>query len=250
MQGIKLSNLDVRIKILSFAIGFAVIFAANNTAGFTLAAIMPVLFLLFCWPSYKGFIKFYLYSSAMLIFYLAIYILFSSREPGSVRLFSYGFFTVTREALTHALLIYARVSMMIAIVYSFISTTKRIDAADGLGFFIDPFSRIKLPAREFIMALTLSLQFAPIFVLEQRRINEAQSIRSARKPGSLALLLPLFISSYRRADGLADLMDARGFVAGQKRGRLKPYYFGGLEVVFLIISVCLLVSAILVRLFL
>jgi energy-coupling factor transport system permease protein len=250
MQGIKLSSLDVRIKILSFAVGFAVIFVANNAVGFALAMVMPILFLMFCWPNYKGFAKFYLFSSAVLMFYLVIYVLFSSREPDSVRLFSFGFLKVTREAFIHALLIYARVSMMIAIVYSFISTTNRVDAADGLGFLIDPLSRIGIPAREFIMALTLSLQFAPIFVLEQRRIDEAQSIRSARRPGSMALLLPLFINSYRRADGLADLMDARGFVAGQKRGRLKPYHFGMLEAIFLTASACLLVSAILVRLYL
>jgi len=249
MQRIKLSNLDVRIKILSFAVGFAVIFIANNAVGFALAMVMPILFLMFCWPNYRGFAKFYLFSSAFLMFYLVIYVLFSSRESDSVRLFSFSFFKITREAFIHAILIYARVSMMIAIVFSFISTTKRMDAADGLGFLIDPLSRIGIPAREFIMALTLSLQFAPILVVEQRRINEAQSIRAARRPGLLALLLPLVISSYQRADGLADLMDARGFVAGQKRGRLKPYHFGVLEVIFLTLSVCLFVSTILVRLY-
>jgi len=247
MQRIGLGNLDVRIKILCFAIGFTVIFVANNLAGFILATIIPILFLMFCWPVYGGFVKFYLYSSILLIFYLAIYILFSVKEPGSIRLFSIGFFSITREALMQALLIYVRVSMMIAIVYSFISSTKGMDAADGLGFFIDPLSRIRIPAREFIMALTLSLLFAPIFILEQQRINEAQSIRSARKPVPLALLLPLFISSYRRADSLADLMDTRGFVAGKKRGRLKPFHFGRLEVILLVASVCLLVAAILVR---
>jgi len=164
-------------------------------------------------------------------------------------LLSFGFLTITREALIRALLIYLRVSMMIALVFSFVTTTKRTDAADGLGFFIDPLSKIKIPAREFIMALMLSLQFAPLFEIEQKRISEAQSIRSARKPKHSALLLPLFMSSYRRADGLADLMDARGFVANQKRGRLIPFHFGILETIFLAISICLLIAAIILRMY-
>jgi energy-coupling factor transport system permease protein len=104
-------------------------------------------------------------------------------------------------------------------------TTSPIDITDSLEKMLAPLKRFKVPVHEFTLMITLSLRFIPILLREAERIKNAQLSRGASLEGNLIqrvkniipMVLPLFISAFRRADELAQAMEARVYVGGDGR---------------------------------
>ncbi|NYC92913.1 energy-coupling factor transporter transmembrane protein EcfT [Clostridium acetobutylicum] len=127
-------------------------------------------------------------------------------------------------------------------------TTSPIELTDGIEKLLTPFSKIGLPAHEFAMMMTIALRFIPTLIDETDKIMKAQMARGAdidsgniiKKAKSLIpILVPLFISSFRRADELAMAMESRCYRGGEGRTRMKQLKFTSRDCVAVFFSVVL-----------
>jgi energy-coupling factor transport system permease protein len=174
--------------------------------------------------------------------------------PGTV-LWSWNFLTVTREGVHQGLLMAARLVFLIAFSSLLTFTTSPIALTDGIERLLRPFRKIGLPAHELAMMMTIALRFIPTLLEETDRIMKAQMARGAnfgsgnilRRAQSLVpLLVPLFISAFRRADDLATAMEARCYRGGDNRTRLKQLTFATRDfIAFLAAAVLIMILVIL-----
>lgn len=136
---------------------------------------------------------------------------------------------LTDEGLIKALFIFIRVVMMLFITSMLTFTTMNIDINNGVESLLSPLKVIKFPVSVIAMILSLTLRFIPTLVDETNKIMKAQASRGVEfSEGSLgqkvkqivSLLVPMFVISFKRADDLANAMEARGYIVGGKRTKL------------------------------
>lgn len=149
--------------------------------------------------------------------------------PGTV-LYALGPLKVTREGLRLAGFMVLRLIFLIVGTSMLTLTTSPIQLTDGIENLLNPFKKIGIPAHELAMMMTIALRFIPTLIDETDKIMKAQMARGAdfesgnivkRAKNMIPLLVPLFISSFRRADDLAMAMEARCYRGGTNRTRMK-----------------------------
>ena len=165
-------------------------------------------------------------------------------------IFSWKFFKVTQEGLEMGLKMSMRLILLLLISSILTFTTSPIVLTDGIEALLRPFKRFGVPAHELAMMMTIALRFIPTLLEETDRIMKAQTARGAdfssgnlmqRAKNMLPLLIPLFISAFRRADDLAVAMEARCYRGGEGRSRTHElvYYgrdYAALATVFVLIG--------------
>jgi len=138
-------------------------------------------------------------------------------------------------------------------------TSSPIALTDGIERLLSPFRRIGVPAHELAMMMTIALRFIPTLLEETDKIMKAQMARGAdfdtgniiqRARGMVPLLVPLFISAFRRADELAMAMEARCYRGGEGRTRLKQLEMASRDYYTMVLMVAILVFAVVERLWL
>jgi energy-coupling factor transport system permease protein len=153
--------------------------------------------------------------------------------PGTV-LYSLGPLTITKEGIRQGALMTFRLVFLIVMSSLLTFTTSPIVLTDGIERLLKPFRRFGLPAHELAMMMTIALRFIPTLLEETDRIMKAQMARGAdfaqgnilrRAQSMVPLLVPLFISAFRRADELAVAMEARCYRGGENRTRMKELSF-------------------------
>lgn len=221
-----LHKMDPRAKIIGTTLFIAAIFIANSLtgyaiiAGFTLFTIalsrLPAHLL---WQSLKPL-------WIIIIFTLGIHLL---ATPGNV-VFQYSFISITEEGIREGGFMTGRLVFLILFSSLLTYTTSPIVLTDGIEQLLNPFKRIGVPAHELAMMMTIALRFIPTLLEETDRIMKAQSARGAdfstgsivrRARNMVPILVPLFISAFRRADDLATAMEARCYQGGVNRTRLR-----------------------------
>lgn len=152
--------------------------------------------------------------------------------PGTV-VYSVSFLTVTQEGLKQGGLMALRLVFLIMISSLLTFTTSPIALTDGIERLLKPFKKLGVPAHELAMMMTIALRFIPTLLEETDRIMKAQMARGAdfssgnllkRAKNMIPLLVPLFISAFRRADELAIAMEARCYRGGEWRTRMKELH--------------------------
>jgi len=132
---------------------------------------------------------------------------------------------VTREGLYHGFFYSFRIGLLILIASLLTLTTSPMSLTDAIENFLKPFRKIGIPAHEIALMISISLRFIPTLIEEADRIRKAQISRGSRFDGSLfrriqsviPIIIPLFISTFRRANDLAVAMDARCYRGGVGR---------------------------------
>lgn len=154
--------------------------------------------------------------------------------PGE-ELWSFGFLTLTREGLNQGIFMLLRLSFLIVGTSILTLATSPIELTDGIEKMLNPLRIIKVPAHELAMMMTIALRFIPTLLDETDKIMKAQMARGAdfesknvikRAKSLIPLLVPLFISAFRRADELAMAMESRCYRGGDGRTRMKEIFFG------------------------
>lgn len=149
---------------------------------------------------------------------------------GESVLFHYRFILITREGLMTAGFMAARLIMLIIGTFLLTYTTSPIALTDGLEQMLSPLKKIKLPIHELAMMMSIALRFIPTLIEETDKIMSAQKSRGAdfetggimkRAKSIIPLIIPLFISAFRRADELATAMESRCYHGGEGRTRMK-----------------------------
>lgn len=178
---------------------------------------------------------------------------------GGTVLVSLGFLQVTTEGVKHAIFMIARIMMLISSTFLLTYTTSPIALTDGLELLLNPLKKINVPVHDLAMMMSIALRFIPTLIEETDKIMSAQKARGADFEGGgvvdkakamVPLLVPLFVSAFRRADELATAMECRCYHGGEGRTRLKKLSFHTGDVIALVFFVGLVaVIAVVGRLF-
>ena len=149
--------------------------------------------------------------------------------PGDTVLAQFWVFTITLEGVWRAFFMVIRIMMLISGTFLLTYTTSPILLTDGLESLMKPLKRVRVPVHELAMMMSIALRFIPTLIEETDKIMSAQRARGAdfesgnliqRAKALLPLLVPLFISAFRRADELAVAMECRCYHGGQGRTKL------------------------------
>jgi energy-coupling factor transport system permease protein len=150
--------------------------------------------------------------------------------PGEI-LYSVWKFNITREGLRVAVRMIIRLIFLVLGTSLMTLTTTPNSLTDGLEKLMRPLKRLKVPVHEVAMMMSIALSFIPILIEELDKIMKAQSARGAdfeskrlsvRLKSMVPVLVPLFVSAFRRAGDLANAMEARCYHGGEGRTRMKP----------------------------
>ena len=221
-----LHKLDPRIKIVATMIFIVAIFFAHSLASYAIVtAFVALNFAISRLPA-KFIVKSLKPLWVIIIFTMGVHIF---TTPGDV-LWQYGIFHITKEGLYQGALMTARLVFLIVFSSLLTYTTSPIVLTDGIEHLLNPFKRIGVPAHELAMMMTIALRFIPTLIEETDKIMNAQKARGAqldtgkmtdRVKALVPVLIPLFISAFRRADELAMAMECRCYRGGDGRTRLK-----------------------------
>lgn len=170
--------------------------------------------------------------------------------PGTP-IFSFKFVSITVEGVHLAAKMALRLSLLVVSTSLLTLTTTPIALTDGIEKLFEPLKHVKVPVHEFAMMMTIALRFIPTLLEETDKIMKAQSSRGAdfdsgnivqRAKSFVPILVPLFVSAFRRADELADAMNARCYRGGVGRTRMNELRISGIDI---IVSVIVLIFEIL-----
>ncbi len=150
--------------------------------------------------------------------------------PGEVVLWEFWILTVTLEGLINGFFMVSRIMMLVTGSFLLTYTTSPMVLTDALESLMNPLKKIGVPVHELSMMMSIALRFIPNLIEETDKIMSAQRARGAdfetggftkRAKALLPILVPLFISSLRRADELADAMDCRCYHGGEGRTKMR-----------------------------
>ena len=171
--------------------------------------------------------------------------------PGEHVLVKVWVLTITLEGVFSAFFMVLRIMMLIAGTFLLTYTTSPILLTDGLEALLNPLKKLKVPVHELAMMMSIALRFIPTLIEETDKIMSAQRARGAdfesgnliqRAKALIPLLVPLFISSFRRADELAVAMECRCYRGGQGRTRLRQLKYGSSDAVTLVLFLAVTVA--------
>ncbi len=220
-----LHRMDPRSKILCTMIFIAAIFLAANLWSYILVTLFILGSILISGVPVKMVWKAVKPLWVILLFTMLIHVL---TTPGE-EIFTWGWIHISKEGVENGVLMTLRLVYLIAFSSLLTYTTSPIVLTDGIEALLMPFKRFGVPAHELAMMMTIALRFIPTLLEETDRIMKAQSSRGAdfstgnlwhRAKSMVPLLVPLFISAFRRADDLATAMEARCYRGGEGRTKM------------------------------
>ena len=168
----------------------------------------------------------------IICFTAVLNLLYTPGEP----LVSFWIFTITREGVQTAFFMILRIVMLIMGTFLLTYTTSPIALTDGLESLLGPLKKIKAPVHELAMIMSIALRFIPSLIEETDKIMSAQKARGAdfesgnllqRAKALVPILVPLFVSAFRRADELAVAMECRCYHGGEGRTKLHVLHYQG-----------------------
>ena len=239
-------RLDPRMKIVIAVLYIVLCFLCKNVLTFGLLLLSALLLIVFS----RIPIKVVLRSIKAIIFimlFTAILNIFWTTGKAEELLFSWKFISIYSSGLYNAAFIVIRiVSMIIATGIFLTYTTTPIQLTDGLEQLLSPLKVLHIPVHEFAMMMTIALRFIPTIIEETEKIMAAQKARGAdftngslvkRAKALTPILIPLFISAFRRAGELATAMTCRCYRGGKGRTRLNvlKFSFRDFAALFLIV---------------
>ena len=171
--------------------------------------------------------------------------------PGNTVLVHFWIFTITLEGVWRAFFMVVRIMMLISGTFLLTYTTSPILLTDGLESLLNPLKKVRVPVHELAMIMSIALRFIPTLIEETDKIMSAQRARGAdfesgnlvqRAKALLPLLVPLFISAFRRADELATAMECRCYHGGEGRTRLRQLKYKAADYVALFLFLAITVG--------
>jgi energy-coupling factor transport system permease protein len=171
----------------------------------------------------------------IIVFTAVLNIFYTPGEP----LVSFWVLKVSAEGIERAVFMAMRLLMLISSTFMLTYTTSPIALSDALARLMRPLALIRVPVHEFAMMMTIALRFIPTIIEETDKIMSAQKARGAdfesgnlfrRAKALIPLLVPLFVSAFRRADDLAVAMECRCYRGGAGRTRLKQLHMNGEDI--------------------
>ncbi len=251
-----LHKLDPRWKLVLAIFYIVVIFLCKNVFSFVLIGVSAVGLVLLSEIKPRLILR-SLKPLVMIICITAVINIFWLK--GETLLWAWGPVSIYLEGIYNAGLIVVRVILLVAVTTLLLTyTTTPIALTDGLEQLLAPLAKIKLPVHEFSMMMTIALRFIPTLLEETEKIMNAQRARGADfSTGSLAkrakalvpILIPLFISAFRRAEELAVAMECRCYTGGEGRTRMNVLHSSYRDYVALSVMIIICAAVVLINKF-
>ena len=220
-------RLDPRSKLLAMFLFILLIFWANNLVTNLLLFVFVFSLVLLS----KVPLKFFLKGIQSMIFIIAFTTLFQLfLTSGGTTIFQFAFIRITEAGLSQAGIIFSRFILIIFFSTLLTLTTTPLSLSDAVESLLKPLKFFKVPAHEIVLMLSMSLRFVPTLMDDTTRIMNAQRARGVdfgdgklvqKVKSIIPILIPLFASSFKRADALAIAMEARGYNGGEGRTRFR-----------------------------
>jgi len=236
-------RLDPRIKIIITIVLITALFFIARFIGFVFYVGLIGLIIILSRLPFKRIIKGLRPILFLVILTLILHVFLT--KGGDV-IWQWRFISIEEEGLYTGLFMVSRILLLIMFTSLLTLTTSPLELTDGIEYLLSPLKRIGVPASELAMMMTIALRFIPTLLEEAEKIMKAQMARGAdfesgniikRAKNLIPLLVPLFISAFRRADDLALAMESRCYHGGEGRTRLHELKIENRDIVALVISV-------------
>lgn len=249
-----LHKLDPRMKLVLTILYIALLFVANGLLPLLVGVLMVVFFYALSKLSPKLILRCIKPILPIVIFTAVLNIFFVEGDP----IFEWKFISVSGKGVLTAVLMAVRIVCLIVGSSLLTYTTTPIALTDGLERLMKPLEKIKVPVHELSMMMTIALRFIPTLIDETGKIISAQKARGAdldsgifieKAKALVPILIPLFVSAFRRADELALAMECRCYRGGDGRTRLKQLFMSAKDWVALAIVLAGFAGVILLNIF-
>lgn len=238
-------KLDPRVKLVATICFIISLFVVKNWLGYVIAAIFLAVVIKLSKVPFKFMVK----GMKTIVFILMITVVFNLFLTPGEALVSVWKLTITREGAKIAVMMAIRLSFLIIGSSIMTLTTTPNSLTDGMEKLMNPLKKVKVPVHEVAMMMSIALRFIPILLEETDKIMKAQIARGAdfesgnlikKAKAMVPLLVPLFISAFRRANDLAMAMEARCYRGGEHRTKMKPLKYQKCDRVAYLVLVCYL----------
>lgn len=219
-------SLDARVKLVITLLYIISLFVIKSFIGYAIVILALMIVIKVSKVPFKFMVK-GLKSLIFIIIFTALINIFTTK--GSTILITFWGLTVTLEGILFAVKMCLRIVLLIIGSSILTLTTTPIKLTDGIEALLKPFEKIGVPAHDIAMMMTIALRFIPTLLDETDKIIKAQQARGAdfdtgkltdKAKALVPILVPLFISAFRRADELAIAMEARCYNGGSNRTRM------------------------------
>ena len=247
-------RLDPRSKLIFTVLFIVAIFLCKHLVSYGLVLAVLLILIGISRIQPKAYLK-GLKPILFIVVFAAILNLFYT--PGTP-LWSFGIFTITQEGLWKAGFMVLRILMLLACTLLLTYTTSPIVLTDGLERLLRPLKKVNFPVHELSMMMSIALRFIPNLIQETDKIIAAQKARGAdfdtgnlmqKAKALIPMLIPLFISSFRRAEELAVAMECRCYHGDEGRTRMRQLTMAGRDWVCILFSLVLLAGVCVLRYF-
>ena len=250
-----LHRLDPRVKLVGTFTYLISLFIVSSFAGYLLAGLFLFAMIKLSNVPFRYIVR----GMKTILFLLLITVFFNLfLTPGEV-IWQFWIFKITREGVSFAVKMALRLSLLILGSSIMTLTTTPTQLTDALESLMNPLKKVRVPVHEIAMMMSIALRFIPILMEETDKIMKAQIARGAdfesrnivKKIKSLVpLLVPLFISAFRRANDLAMAMEARCYQGGEGRTKMKPLVYTRRDRIAYGVLLAFFAACILTRIFL
>lgn len=248
-------KLDPRLKIVFLIAYIAITFVATNFYGLAVCFAIFLLMIIFSRVPLKSVLRSVKGVLFLLIFTAVLNVFF---YKGDTVLWSWRFISITKEGLIYSAFLICRLFLLVMGSAVLTLTTTPMSLTDGLESLLYPLKLIRLPIHELALIMSIALRFIPTLMDETEKIMNAQKSRGAdfetgsvfsRAKAVVPILIPLLISSFRRAEELGDAMDARCYSGSKHRTKYKKLRFGWRDPIALLFMGAMIAGVILLRIY-
>lgn len=248
-------RLDPRTKLTMLVVYIVALFLAEGWVSYGLVFIFLAVVIRLSTIPLKSILR-GMKPLVMILIFTGVLNLFFTQD-GEV-LVKFWVLTVTSGGLSRALMMMARILMLISGTFLLTYTTSPIALTDGLEALMNPLKKVGVPVHELSMMMCIALRFIPTLIEETDKIMSAQKARGAdfesgsltdRAKALIPILVPLFISAFRRADELATAMECRCYQGGEGRTKMKQLHYHREDFLSYCAGAVLLVAVIVLKTF-
>ncbi|MDI7743319.1 energy-coupling factor transporter transmembrane protein EcfT [Lysinibacillus fusiformis] len=238
-------RLDPRSKLMFVFAFIVVVFLANNIVTYALLLAFTLLVILMSRIRLYFLINGLKPVIILLVFTFLIHIFFT--REGDL-LFELGFLKVYEEGLRQGIFISIRFLVLVFMTSILTLTTSPISITDGIEVLLNPLKKFKMPVHELALMMSIALRFIPTLMDETDKIMKAQMARGSdlsagplkeRVKAVVPLLVPLFVSAFKRAEDLATAMEVRGYRGGEGRTRYRQLKWDWRDTLCMVIFVAM-----------
>ena len=246
-------RLDPRTKLIMLVVYIVALFTAVNWISYAVCLLFLALIIWISTIPLKAIVRGMKPLVFILVFTGILNLFFTG---GETVLFTIWRITITQEGLVRAVMMVARILMLISSTFLLTYTTSPIALTDGLESLMGPLKVIRVPVHELSMMMCIALRFIPTLIEETDKIMSAQKARGAdfesgnlmqRVKALVPILVPLFISAFRRADELATAMECRCYQGGTGRTKMKLLRYSRNDLITFGIGILLIAGVIVLR---